>query len=570
LIEGTIPENIVKDGGDIDIVLIADANFASGMDISQYPALDGPLYGGSSEIDCLVPGEGSSNNTIVLHNLLDWTVLSNGTNKQTDNKILLDYSRSVLDSNFYPGITGADFASGIIASTWVGATRFGRLEPGDRLDTVSGGLGGFKTIVTILPFASYSCAEMEALRFFINQGGRLIVIYDGEEYNSLKYGRAQFVVNNLLSALGSNLAVSGGNVGGPEGTDAAYSAQSPVNSFVGTLCASVGGPLNATSGNSNSPAAKYNNIGIDEDLIVAGNTGRFISLVPGYCDVPYPATCFDDDVDVVVIGDANFISGTQKYTGNATTIPNCLLENANNVNFLREVIDWDVGGNCTQRSGKKFLIDVSRSVFDSNASEFTNLTGQEFAEGIISGLTTGGASDPWAGRFDILGNGTVVSDNMDEYKTVIMVLPYSAYSCKELEHLLYFVNTGGLLIVVFEGEPAFGSAGGSTPGYSGYMNGLPVQIVNDVLGAVGSPLRVGAGFESGYAASTTGAFLDSPTPINQNVYDATMCHGVGAPLFTFNQIGQFDVVEYSGQGNPAVVVAGYTDHPDTPPSQFCS
>ena len=557
-IEGLEP--VVKDGQDIDIVLIGDANFASGLDLLTKNVTEATkdLYGGSTALDCLVSGEFSTNNTIVLHNILDWNVLSDDTNKDIDNKILLDYSRSALDTKFFPETSGSAYAGGIISNSWVIPSQFERLEPGGTLDAVTGGVAQFKTICMILPLEAYSCAEMDILRTFINEGGRLVIIYEGIEYNALKHNRAQFVINNILQALGSTLSVDGGNAGGPEGTASAFAGESAVSSFTGTLCHSTGGGMSTNGGSSNFPVAKYSFD--NSDLIVAGNSARAASLEPGFCDIPYPAKCKDDDVDIVLIGDANFISGTTKYTGNWSAAPNCLLDQPNNVALLREIVDWDVDGNCTHLAGKNFLIDVSRSVLDANP-EFFDITGQEFAEGIISGMTPGGENDPLDGRFEILSNGATVGDFLEHYMTYIMVLPVANYTCKELENILYFVNNGGLFIMVVEGSPVFGDEF-AVPGYDGR------DVANTILGALGSPLQVGSGFEPNQPSSTTGAFVDSATPVNEDVVNVDICHGIGAPIST-NLIGQFEVVEYNGGSKPSVVVAGYTSHPKTVPAGFC-
>ena len=386
------------------------------------------------------------------------------------------------------------------------------------------------------------------------------------------------------------MSVGSGNSGGNQGQQAAVAAESQACKVSEPLCYSESGPVDVNGGASNFPLAKTDD---NSNLIVAGNGARKASLDTEYCESSQPSSGpttqpsespwtvesglnighVHEHGDIVIIGDANFISGDSAYTGTSNTAPNCLLDppqgNQNNVDFLREIVDWDVPAVCAERQGGKFLIDVSRSVFDSTVVDFGSITGEVFANGIINGLTDDGSDGALEGRFDILAHGHPYPLTLDDYKSVIVVLPFEEYSCCEMETLLAFVRFGGRLIIAFEAGPAFGPSD-SSPIYNDFLGGLPARIVNNLLGGLGSPLTVGTGYVQGYEPSVNGGYLGKATPVNSWLSDLTLCHGVGAPLFTNDAIGQYEVVKYGGPESPPLVVAGRHTLPDSVPEGFCS
>jgi hypothetical protein len=270
----------------------------------------------------------------------------------------------------------------------------------------------------------------------------------------------------------------------------------------------------------------------------------------------------------VILGDANFISGTESYGGNNAL--ECLLAegNSNNNEFLSEVINWDTL-NCIGRQDGRFLIDTSRSVFDLvGGTEYNTLTGKNFADGIIAGLGTGDLES----RFDtLLSPQPYVGLNMDLYKTVIMVMPFQYYSCEELDILRRYINDGGRLFIVYEASPVF--PGG--PDYNQLLVNLPQVIVNSLLKALGSTLTVGVGAvdpELFPPGQDTG-FVGQATPINTaRVPFDSLCHGVGAPIFTNDALGNFEAAEYGVPGtpsNPPLVIGGFTGNLPALVPDFC-
>jgi hypothetical protein len=88
------------------------------------------------------------------------------------------------------------------------------LPPGQTLEDVA--LTDFKTLVVVLPVSFYSCEELDLIREFINTGGRVVIFYEDETYNSFQENLPSFVVNTFLEALGSTMRVQVGTVGGPQ------------------------------------------------------------------------------------------------------------------------------------------------------------------------------------------------------------------------------------------------------------------------------------------------------------------------------------------------------------------
>jgi hypothetical protein len=217
------------------------------------------------------------------------------------------------------------------------------------------------------------------------------------------------------------------------------------------------------------------------------------------------------------------------------------------------VIDWDAL-NCIGRQDGRFLIEVSRSVFDvAGGTVFDSISGEQFADGIITGLGTGALS----GRFDTLEfTQSIVDRNLDVYKTIIIVMPLQYYSCDELDALRLYINDGGRLFIVYEANPIF--PGG--PSYNDVLSNLPQMIVNFLLSALGLTLTVGNGTINPIAfppGQDTG-FVEQVTPINVGRDPAhLLCHGVGAPIFTNGALGNFEAAAYGPPPGPA--------EPDTPP-----
>jgi hypothetical protein len=269
----------------------------------------------------------------------------------------------------------------------------------------------------------------------------------------------------------------------------------------------------------------------------------------------------------VILGDANFISGTESYGGNDAL--ECLLAegNANNNEFLSEVINWDAL-NCIGRQDGRFLIDTSRSVFDLVGGTEYTLTGEDFADGIIAGLGTGDLEN----RFDtLLSPQSYVGLNMDLYKTVIMVMPFQYYSCAELDILRLYINDGGRLFIVYEASPVF--PGG--PNYNDAFTNFPQLIVNSLLSALDSTLTVGVGTvdPAVFPPGQDTGFVGQATPINiARVPFDSLCHGVGAPISTNGALGNFEAAEYGVPGtppNPPLVIGGFTGNLPALVPNFC-
>ena len=178
----------------------------------------------------------------------------------SDAFIIIDESRSIGYSNGF----GDDLAP-LLPTTPT------RLSAGQSLTSVD--LASHQTLIVVLPTGRYSCPEVNLIREFVRNGGRLILIYDDQGYN--QRGPIQVFINGLLIILGSTLRVRFGNadlVSTNTTLEAATDATIMSTSFSSTsgpFCHGIGGNIESVGAADTVVATYVDNPA--EALILAGD-----------------------------------------------------------------------------------------------------------------------------------------------------------------------------------------------------------------------------------------------------------------------------------------------------------
>jgi hypothetical protein len=285
--------------GALDVVVVGDSNiFSSSLNFDSSPRRN-----------CLVQGSDGSNNGGFNQNNLDLvTQVVDWTGTGFDGSCQdLDTTGGVLFDTGKSGFGVSGNFGMLFQNNWASplATLLGAMPSinGVTVNPSEGEMGNlslenlltanqYKTVVIVVPdrindgtnpvptnsVAPYTCEDIEALRAFILEGGRLMFVGEG-----VVVVRANAEITRILGVLGSSISITTGNVdssGVNPGTIAAMSSIHQVANAMDTdFCVAVGSAVNA--GTTDVPIASYQGSLIQPYSIVAGNIDR--SMGPQTC-----------------------------------------------------------------------------------------------------------------------------------------------------------------------------------------------------------------------------------------------------------------------------------------------